>query len=280
MVKIDVGMPNRIVLTLNPAGVADPAKRAILTSTQVVSTCLRLIATDDLSASKLQAGLISYQFNAPDLTDNEQRSLFQNWLLAKGFQDLARGVREMLEEAAFYLTMTEFNLGVTTADQVDAHIANARTTAQKLNFPQLLNRVNGSLGKPIMFISEYLSLQKVRNCLEHRNGLVAAQDVDPASGYLTLSFPRLQAFYMKGEEEVEVVPGEVIDTPETEYPSKTVDGIQIMIRRVARSCDYAIGERIHITEADFAEIAMACHLFADDLTSKLPIPSIPINDID
>jgi hypothetical protein len=45
---------------------------------------------------------------------------------------------------------------------------------------------------------------------------------------------------------------------------------RLFLRRVTRSRDYALDEPVVIEANDFFEIAMACHLFASDVATKLP----------
>ena len=59
-----------------------------------------------------------------------------------------------------------------------AAMASAHKEATKLNFPDLLDAVNKRLKTPLHFEDEFLSFQKVRNCLEHRAGIVSPADAD------------------------------------------------------------------------------------------------------
>lgn len=268
-------MAEQITLTLNPAGVAEPLKRAVVIATETIGTCLRGLSKDDLSPPELRAGFVGYRFEGLHLEGAERRTLFHNWLFSKGFQDLTRALREMLEEAVLYLTLIKREAGLTTIAQIKAEIAAARAAAQRPPFPQLLEQVNADLVEPITFEAEYLSLQKVRNCLEHRGGLVAAKDVSSDTGILALSFPRLKLFYMRDGEEVELAADEAIDTHQPGNLLEEAAGVPIMLKRVTRVREYALGDPVVITLDDFAEIAMACQLFADDLASKLPtLPSV------
>ena len=210
--------PKALHITLNPNGVAAPAQRAVLVASQVVGICLRGLANDDLSPPEMRGGFIGYKFDGLEMSEEECRETYQNWLLSKGFQDLARGVRETLEEAVFYLAMVKRQPGITTRAAIEAEIAEVRANAAKLSFPKLLEEVNAALTEPMAFDAEFLSLQKVRNCLEHRGGRVGARDAEAATGTMTLSFPRLRMFYHRGNEEVELAPGEVIDTHSPDNP--------------------------------------------------------------
>jgi hypothetical protein len=258
-------------ITLQPDGVAAPAHRVVLMASQVVGTCLRALEVDNCVEPLSWGGTFGYQFKELDLTPDERRESFKNWVLAKGFQDLARGVRETLEEGLFFIRMSERPSGVvTTLAAVEADMMAIRSSASKLAFPALIEQVNAGLREPMAFDAEFRSLQNVRNCLEHRGGRVAAKDVDPITGTLTLSFPRLKAFYMRGDEEIELAPGEVIDTYSPDGPLRENEEVSIYLRRVTRSREYALNEPIVIGALDFYEIALACHLFASDLASKLP----------
>jgi hypothetical protein len=58
------------------------------------------------------------------------------------------------------------------------------------------------------------SLQAVRNCLEHRGGIVSKHDVKDKAA-LELMFTRRRLFYKcESGEEVECVPGQNIENPE------------------------------------------------------------------
>jgi len=263
--------PQQLHLTLDPNGVAAPAQRIVIIASNVVATALRALSNDNLAPPEMQASFMGYSFSGIEWTDAERRQTFENWILSKGFQDLARGIRETLEEASFYLDLIEMKAGLTTVNKFEAKLAAARASASKRSFPQLLEIVNDRLKEPIAFDAEFLSLQRARNCLEHRGGRVGPKDIDTSTGMMTLSFPRLRIFYLRGSEEIEVIPGEVIDTQAPDNPLRDEDGmVNIFMNRVTRSRDYSLGEPLIITASDFFEIAMACNMFAADIAAKLP----------
>lgn len=268
--------PPQLKVTLQPNGVAAPAQRVVMFASQAVGTCLRALEADDCSEPSSWGGTFGYQFTGLDIPSEERRQAFQNWVLARGFQDLARGVRETLEEALFYLKMLEREWGVvTTVAKIEKDMAEIRAKAASLNFPTLLEAVNVGLKEPMAFDVEFQSLQNVRNCLEHRGGRVGPRDVDPATGTLTLNFRRFKTFYMRGEDEIELAAGEVIDTHSPDNPFGKREEVPIFMRLVTSSRDYALGEPVVISAQDFFEIAMACHLFAGDVATKLPTVGAP-----
>lgn len=52
--------------------------------------------------------------------------------------------------------------------------------------------------------------------------------------------------------------------------SVTEEEITVLLNRVTRSREYALGEPVVISADDFVEIASACHFFAEEIASKLP----------
>lgn len=208
---------------------------------------------------------IGYRFEEIGITAEERRATYQNWLLCRAFQELLRGVRESLEEAVLFLALLSRTGEKTTVGQWNQDLANIRRRASNMKFPQLIAAVNSELTEPLAFEAEFLSMQKVRNCLEHRGGIVGAGDVDEGASALTLSFPCRRIFYRRGDEDIDIVPGQTVDAGDGK------DEVQILTRLESRSRTYKIGERIVFNANDFNEVAMACHFFAGDLGRKLPL---------
>lgn len=254
-------------ITLQPDGVAAAANRVIVFATQVIGTALRSLESDDCTQPPSWGGKFGFQFNGLEMTADQRRAEFQNWFIAKGFHDLARGVREGLEEAFMFVTLRNSFLGeVTTLENFEVAAQAAKLRAGALSFPDLMSHVNNSLVERLTFETEFLSLQRVRNCLEHRGGIVGPKDVDQTNRSLTLTFPRLKVFYLKDGQEMELFAGEIYDTQESHFfESQT----EIFLRRVNASRCYLEGEPVVIGQRDFFEIALACQMFVDDLAQKL-----------
>src|SRR4029079_2662052 len=72
----------------------------------------------------------------------------------------------------------------------DDRLSSSKRDANRMPFTELLKVCNARLTKPLGRDDELISLQKVRNCLEHRHGVVGKQDGGP-DGVLRLTFPRL-----------------------------------------------------------------------------------------
>jgi carbamoylphosphate synthase large subunit len=133
-----------------------------------------------------------------------------------------------------------------------------KKAANRMNFKNLMREVNAGLKEPLAFEEEFLSLQKVRNCLEHRHGIVAEIDVDHSNG-MRLALPHTKIFFVKDGQEIEVAMGQ-------RFKEETA----ISIRLVTRERFFSLGSRVAFSREEFDEIAMGSWLFASDLASKLP----------
>jgi hypothetical protein len=254
-----------IKLTIQPQGVINPLLRAFHDAIEIVSICHPAIQTAELSQSVTSEGSIRVVLTDPNpRPDIERRTHYSNWLLSKGFQEYARGVRATLEEAYFYNDLvlrarkTTGN-SETTWPAFQQELQEVRRKAGQMRFPILMNEVNRNLISPLHFEAEFLSLQKVRNCLEHRNGVVGTEDVDRRDSSLKLSFPRLRfSAKAEGKEEVEVNVGSYI-----EKDSVIKAGFVSEVR------SFKLGEKVLITLKDFCDIGWGCWAFADELGKKL-----------
>jgi hypothetical protein len=135
--------PARLVVnvTLNTAGVLAPVQRAIRQTVDVVTFCLNAIEQGDLSGWP-HSDLMRFNLSFGDeISAEERKTANTHWLLAKGFQDLARGIKLMLEEAYLYNGMVARAGGLRTLAELQAAEQELRAAATNKRFPQLLDEV-------------------------------------------------------------------------------------------------------------------------------------------
>jgi hypothetical protein len=261
----------QVTLTLQPDGVVAPALQAIQASLEVISFCLAALDKEDLSKpTQLDSAGFEMRFQGPNLDADQRKQLYTNWLLAKGFQDLARGMRRSLEEAAVYVAVVSAAKqglfeGIKTYGDLQTKVQEFRTGAEKSSFPDLMDRVNRRLSSPLNFENEFRSLQKVRNCLEHRAGVVGEADTDKQTGVLRLLLPRAKFFIKKDEQEIEIKPGLTVEADSNIYVKYIVD-----------TREYALGERVTFKANEFHDICFGCWSVANDLGSRLPKLETPV----
>ncbi len=256
---------------LNVSAIRAPTDRAAVLASNIIAAALVAFA-DDASLMPAETDM-PYGVAGPAMTPDERRTAYQNWLFAKGFQDLAQGLRGSLEAAALYLALSDRALmklamppGETDAMKVfNNYVTGLLRKSARLKFPELLSQVNAGLTSPLRFLDEVLSMRRVRNCFEYRAGVVGRSDLDDDGEALTLTFPTVVSHYVRDGEKVEFSSGEIIDT--RGEPME----LFLQVKRSPNTKRYKLGERISLTAKDFGEIAFGCTLFAQDLATKLPI---------
>jgi len=250
----------QLQLTIHPDAIAAPAHRAAAMCREVVDLYFDALAKADLSqAPQLEHGpFFRTRISGPEMSAEERRNRHEHWVLAKAFQDLLRGVRGSLEEAYFCIQLlTAKDLRFESAATLDEALAPFRKKARELNFPDLMERINRSIGQPVAFADAYSSMQMARNCLEHRDGTVTHRDVGE-DNKLRLRFPRLKAFVEQHGKEIEIHRNYYVE-------EKTVINFKIELREL----EFGLGERLKITPADFEEIAYACIQFGSQLAEQV-----------
>jgi hypothetical protein len=254
-----VDQPSRLVVTLNTLGVLAPAHRSIRDTVDVVTFCLNAIEQGDLS-DWASTDRMRFTLRFPEEISAEQRkAAYTHWLLSKGFQELARALRQMLEEAFFYNGMVARAGQIHTWAELQAEQQELREAASKMQFPDLLEEVNKRLTTPLHYERELSSVQQARNCLEHRDGIIQERDVDPVTRVLHLRLPGMRLFYEEEGQQIDVGPGTQVEK-DTEIMSQVV-----VVER-----EFKLGERVTFRADEFHDIGFGCWVIADDLVHRLP----------
>jgi hypothetical protein len=255
--------PRYFQINLNPDGVAAPAHMAAQICREIVDLYFDALSKADLSEPppSYQTNFFRYRVSGPNGSAEERRTVHQQWILAKAFQDLIRGVRASLDEAYLFIELLAAGeMRVRSSSTMDDILSPLRETAQAMNFPTLMDYVNQRLTEPIIFSDAYLSMQKVRNCLEHRGGVVGRKDTGDKE-VLELSFPGVKAVIEEDGKEIEVYEG---------YQTERDTAIKMKLDVAIREFKY--GETMRIEAKDFDQITFACALFAGELAKRLPQP--------
>jgi hypothetical protein len=259
------GIP-QVKLELNPARLASIIDNAVVTSSEIVNFHFNKMVDADLGQPAETANL-RYRFLAPAITAADRRAMHENWIAAKAFQDLLRAVRHSLEEAHVYVALLTRTHRVRSRSSLSDFLKPFISKAAGLKFPDLLEAVNRKLDPKIDFSKAYVSLQRARNCLEHRGGVISKIDTHGDESF-SLIIPRIKIFYLRNGVEVELEAGHTVDAGDNQPE------VQVLSKFETRKRLIAVGERLIFTAAEFNEIAFACHFLGQQLSAKLPKPKI------
>jgi hypothetical protein len=258
--------PGQVQLSLDAGQLAVIIDSAVVSSCEVVNFHFNALAGANLDQSA-HTPEARYRFKGRELNAAQRRAVHENWILAKAFQELLRAVRDALERAHIFVSLLGKTHRVSSSATLEEFLAPFQKKAADLKFPALLAAVNETLVPKLDFAESYESLQKVRNCLEHRGGIVSKVETD-GQEIFEFSIPRVKVFYLRLGSEVEVVAGTTID-PGDDRPQ-----VQIFTKLEVRKRSVSLGERITFTLSEFNEIAFACHFLGEQLATRLPRPKI------
>jgi len=262
-------------VTLNPNGIRAPLDKLLSESLENVSVGLAAVENySSAAASRLPSEYVRFTYSQPvepgkRLPRREvqrRKENFKLWLLTRGFEECSKALLASLRQAYLYVEVVKLP-GRTTAGELTSAIEAIRRKAARLNFPQLIDAVIAGLTEQPLLVEHVHSINKVRNCLEHRNGTVSQIDVnDDTTNSLVLKWRRMRLVVLSkdGEERDLVV------------PSVVEGGSAIAVRFEDRAKTFALGEAISLTAAEFNDVAFTCQAFASEVVSKLPeLPQAP-----
>lgn len=245
-----------IKITLNRDGIIQPATSTMLTVNSSAAVAIRALETADMNDLPwLGSFRVEPELNTEDL----RRAQCLQWILTKGIEDIAGAVRSALEEAFLYISIGELAGTAKTWGQFEEGRAAALKKRQTLNFPDLLAAVEGKLTGELSMKEEMKSLQRVRNCLVHRNRIVGPSDCDSGTEVLTARLPYLQFTADLDGESKELAAGMF-------FPG----GTEITIKLAKKDRVFPLGSVISFEVEDFNEITASCFYFATDVANKLP----------
>jgi len=235
-----------------------PAYQSVIESKELVHFCMASMETADLTTPpKFDNGDVEYKFPAPERSADQRRAMYQAWIAARALQEIVRGIMVTLQEVLFVIELMKLN-GTVTDENTNTNLAKTRKTINSYRHPQLLTKINQALKSPLEFEVEMTSLNAVRNCLEHRAGVVGGGDVN-SDEHLVLTFPKFAMIANIGGNEVEVGPGDQLHHGDMFLGPRLI--------HVERK--YARGQQIVIDAKMFDEIAFGCTFFLQDIGQKM-----------
>jgi hypothetical protein len=258
--------PTNIQVTLNPDGVFAPLLSILGQSSKNVLFGLQLIDSVEqpINPMDIQSEDTFFTFHFDDPQKEQDISLskenFKLWTLQKGFEDLIKGVNLTLIEAYFYTSLVAKRNDMKTFQDLQDEIVQLRKSAFKQHLPELLAKVKPGLSDTLLYETDIVSLNKVRNCLVHRNGLVTEKDItDETTKQLKVEYSRMKMFYVTDGVEKEI-----------EKFTLITGGSSIQMKMVKESFIFNLGDRVKFDFRQFNSLLTTCWLFGTDLTQKLP----------
>ncbi|HCB51430.1 TPA: hypothetical protein DEP21_02535 [Patescibacteria group bacterium] len=88
---------------------------------------------------------------------------------------------------------------INTEDDLNQYTSKIRKEVSELHIPIMIKRIENHLVNPLVYKKQILSINKGRNCLVHRNGIVSEKDINnKEEDVLKIEWIRLGFFYENG----------------------------------------------------------------------------------
>lgn len=203
-----------------------------------------------------------------DLADLAQvKDRFRRWVLGCGLRDCAEAIKPVLIEARSHCSVLKlFKSGEVDGEQFTAW--NERDLAEGAKFekrglPEMILHLRKQYDAELLPESTdgILSINKARNCLVHREGVVDSKEDCSSDGSLTVMWRRIE-LYVNGQE------GERIITPGTDS-DLLVEGEALKMRTTDGRRAFSPGDIIVFTPQDFSEMCKTLGEFAEGLANNI-----------
>ena len=249
-------------LIINPKDFLIPLEQALIECSNAVFTGLASI--DNLiELPEFISGEDNFMLHKPygaELTIDQRKILYKDWLIKKGFEDLIKAATMMLIDVCKMLKVKSKIMNTKTWGEFQELIATPDYDISTKPFPELLQLIRPHLCENLSFETEIISINRVRRCLVHRNGFVTPKDFFKDETSLKLCWVFYRIVYIEKGNEEEVKPMMLM----------SADG-EINITQEKRIKEFKENERIEITYQLFNELIVTCSLFGQDLIAKLVI---------
>lgn len=196
-----------------------------------------------------------------ELTIEQSKTNFKNWILKKGFEDLISALTELLISFSFIIDLNEKVKANkrTTLQKFKELIYEPNDENSKKDFPKLIDKVSASLKEPLKYIEEVKSINRVRRCLVHRNGIVRPLDFNIENG-LELKWWFYEINLIENEKKKSIERFDIIK-----------DDTKMEINEVQKSKKYKENDQVNFDFQEFNELVDFCQKFGFDVLEKFKL---------
>jgi hypothetical protein len=178
---------------------------------------------------------------SPTVSTNELAELFPNWLASNAIREYLRIITSFIEQICCNIVFAK-RVGVQDARWTPYSVW---VDINKKSFPSKLDFIESETGLAIhrALRRDWERLNKARNCLEHRDGIVTDRDGD-----ITLSWRAIELLERRTDG---------TELPIRQLPYETQKDSSIRAAVAERSQQFPIGSRLNFSASDVWEMSMS-----------------------
>ena len=254
-----------INISINLNGLRGELQRSLQRTIYLVSAGLQSKDRIDPNHLRLPTNSITMVFDGGLKWDAQKaEEQYSEWILSNGFRDIIEYLNTFFESVHKVLAFWELaarqkdGIEITGSDWNQIIISGGRRF-HRFGLPDKFSHVQDKHNIPIdpKLREQILSVNAARNCLVHRSGVVAEQDMNSAGG-LEVKWTNLDLIVRNEDGEKDLRLGEVVEK----------DSV-IAIRNRENLKTFGIGERVLFSAHEFANITWGLFLFGNDLVQKM-----------
>ena len=204
-----------------------------------------------------------FMFHKPFLIQmplEESKKFFKTWIIKKGFEDLIKAVTFLLIDVCKVLNKKQKLVAKQpeTWEEVQEILNSLEHNLSKEHYPALIERIKPYLTEPLSYIDEINSINRVRRCLVHRDGIITSIDFTTNLDYLQLKWVYNKLYYQEREIKKPFVPFTII----------TANG-SIIMEEDKKEMIFSEGQQVMFDYQVFNEFIWTVFRFGEDLIYKL-----------
>jgi hypothetical protein len=204
--------------------------------------------------------------NKPKLTINDQKQITLNWVLTKAFEDFIGGLSISFKETYKCLKIYTISLEphYTITHEFKKELKKIETEIEKFSFPDFMENIEKLLQQSLPLKEEILSINKLRNCLVHRNGVVGEKDVkNSLTNDLRLKWISIKFWTEKNGQQEEI---------NFMFRKDKVTVNNLSYKPIKNEKIFKVGDKVELDINEFNGIAFTCLSFANNLFPLMPHP--------
>ena len=178
------------------------------------------------------------------------------WLLRAAFIDLITGLNRSLIESCRIIRIYKMSAPARTfksREALDGNLLKIESELMKKSIPGMIRELQEQFDHPLPLKGEIASVNQLRNCLVHGNGIVGRQHLNnKEEGVFRLSFIQQDVFVKVGDVQLKV--GRALKDQ-----ALMVNGLRTEHQNV--SMDAKLDEPILLTTDLYNNVAFTCYLF-------------------
>ena len=267
---------DRWTITVSAEGLRSHLAQPLHQTLQHITLGLRAVPLCPDGPLELDEVFFSFHFKTPAASTPEAREEFKVWLVGVGLREGMEALNAHIDEVRFFLGLMKRARGdglrAPRAGVVDAVLRDLRMEElrkfARLGFVEKASRLRSEFGISVPHFDEVLTIQKARNCLTHRRGIVGPDDLKAGSDALQVRFVVHEIIHedLAGRSHV------------TERNTSVLAGESLSVCREPQEKTFGLGQRVTFTAQEFQHLIYtlwaAGALLTDELTNYAEVNSV------